>query len=76
MERMHASNIGACGLHALNEALYRAGLLQEGEPLLSYVSVRARLRAHLYYFLQKSLVVAEVAFDLTLVDQLERDLNL
>ncbi len=76
VERMHASQIGTCGLHALRTALDRKGLLHEGEAILSYVSVRATLRSHVYHVLQQSLIVSGDASDLTLVDQLERDLNL
>jgi len=76
VERMHASQVGTCGLHALRAALDRAGLLRHSEVALSYLSVRSRLRSHVYYVLQQSLIVYGVASDLTLVDQLERDLNL
>ena len=76
VERMHASQIGTCGLHALRTALDREGLLHEGEAILSYVSVRATLRSHVYYVLQKKLIDSGNASDQTLADQMERDLNL
>jgi hypothetical protein len=76
IERIHVSDVGEVGLLALRKALSDVHYLPPGEPNLGFVTLRAPLRAHIYYFLQWQVIQTGFFPELVAVDQLERDLNL
>ncbi|UZJ58044.1 hypothetical protein OKW98_15625 [Pseudomonas sp. KU26590] len=75
IERIYASDLGQTGLQALRYALRHVDHLPRGE-LPECVSVRAALRAHIYYFLESQVVRAGVASEMVIEDHLARALNL
>ena len=78
-ERVYVSDVGQAALQALRYALRHVehvDHLPRDEPLPGCISVRAALRAHIYYFLESQVVRAGVASEMIMEDHLARALNL
>lgn len=75
IERIYASDVGESGLQVLRYVMRHLDHLPRGE-LPECVSVRAALRAHIYYFLESQVVRAGVASEMVMEDHLARALNL
>jgi hypothetical protein len=75
-ERVYASDVGQTGLQALRYALRHVDHLPRDEPLPGCISMRAALRAHIYYFLESQFVRTGVASEMVTEDHLARALNL
>ena len=72
--RLHASVIGVTGIEVLRSVMLARGLNHAGSE--SYLQVRASLKTHLNYRLQKYLVNSGHAIDAMKEDQLGWDLGL